>query len=116
MDGSINGSERTVAAGTPSDQRALVLNDALGARLVEAIKAGVNATADGLGVIAGETERLDQRLADLADAFEQRSPVEATVDLTPILEMLSELRDVVASTDARVAERAVADADVATRD
>lgn len=95
MDGSINGSDRSAGGATATDQRALVLIDALGARLVEAIKAGVNATADGLGVLAGETERLDQRIVALSDLLERQAPVEATVDLAPVLEMLAELRAVV---------------------
>ena len=58
MPGSTNEAGNAVVGANGTDQRALVLLDALGARLVEAIKAGVNATSDGLGVLAEETDRL----------------------------------------------------------
>src|SRR4051812_28827821 len=99
MPGSMNEAGGTVVGANGSDQRALGLLRALGARLVEAIKAGVNATSDGLGVLADETERLDDRITALAEQLERHGsvnqPSAPAVDLTPVHEAIAELRDAI---------------------
>src|SRR5690349_18364892 len=105
MPGSMNEAGGTVVGANGTDQRALVLLDALGARLVEAIKAGVNATSDGLGVLADETERLDDRITALAEQLERHANVVPAaapdVDLTPVHEAIAELRDAITARDDR---------------
>src|SRR3954452_8484791 len=105
MPGSMNEAGGTVVGANGADQRALVLLDALGARLVEAIKAGVNATSDGLGVLADETERLDDRITALAQQLERHAttapPSAPPIDLTPVHEAIAELRDAITSRDDR---------------
>src|SRR5438270_448567 len=92
MPGSTNETGNTVVGANGSDQRALVLLDALGARLVEAIKAGVNATSDGLGVLAEETDRLDERISALAAQLERHATATSTSPEIPVVAELAELK------------------------
>src|SRR5205823_3032363 len=64
-------------------------------------KAGVNATCDGLGVLADETDRLDERISALAEQLERHdSPAAPAVDLTPVYNTVAELLDRHAATAA----------------